>query len=253
MKYQVIIPARNEENYIGDIVDLFSNKLDMFYSVIVVDNNSFDETKLEAKRNGASAIVHEEKVGKGFAVYRGLCAADPGPVFICDADVRGITEPMLRHLFEAYDPCTAPVVRLSIGRSPISSPVTTLVARPLLSVLGFSESCISEPLGGLVVVNRDFVIQQHLPGGWGFDIALTIKVLRNGLHLPEISVKDVTHRQWPLEHYVQMSQEVMQAGLIVSDYLHWDHENCAKCRLDSFGEASCDHTANVNDGTSGPD
>src|SRR5207344_963818 len=100
----------------------------------------------------------------------GIRAAAPGRVFLCDADIKGLTARSIGDLLELADGSQAPLVRLAIGRSPEDAPVTTLTALPVLGAFGIGR--VSEPLGGLMLIERDFVLCQHLPGGWGFDVAL---------------------------------------------------------------------------------
>ena len=80
----------------------------------------------------------------------------------------GVTPEAIEALFRLAERRRAPVARMSIGRPPEHSPVTTFSARPLFAALGLAD--VREPLGGLVAVDRDFVLEQHLPGGWGFDV-----------------------------------------------------------------------------------
>jgi len=65
---KVIIPAYNEENsislVIGDIPD-FVNE------IIVVSNNSTDQTELNAKQAGATVLVEKQK-GYGYACLKGM-------------------------------------------------------------------------------------------------------------------------------------------------------------------------------------
>ncbi len=224
-----MIPARDEEHTVGLLVRALRSALDSQCRVVVVDNASTDATYGEAVDAGADLVIRERSIGKGFAVRAGLAASEPGSVFVCDADIVGLERPMINELARASSASGCPVVRLAIGRSPSGAPVTTLVARPLLDLLGPSGCSVREPIGGLVVVNRDFVLDQHLPGGWGFDFALTMCVLRQGLALPEISVEGVSHRQRPLEAYIDMSSEVVRAGLVAAGHLPWSHKDCIRC------------------------
>ncbi|AKB82185.1 glycosyltransferase (family 2) [Methanosarcina barkeri 3] len=68
----VILPAYNEEVYIGSIVLLTKYYAD---SVIVVDDGSSDRTAEIARKAGAEVIVHEVNKGKGAALKTGFAAA----------------------------------------------------------------------------------------------------------------------------------------------------------------------------------
>ncbi len=68
-KIVVIIPAYNEENSIARVIkDL---PADMVDEVIVVNNNSNDETDVNAANAGAT-VLHEERPGYGYACLKGI-------------------------------------------------------------------------------------------------------------------------------------------------------------------------------------
>ena len=227
---QIVIPARNEEMFLPLILKELWQMFENAPHVIVVDNASDDCTATAALTAGVTALVHEERIGKGYAVRKGLESADPGLVLICDADIEGLTAEMIQQLQAVHTESGASVSRLAIGRPPELAPVTSLIARPLLSLLGFSQSALEEPIGGVILVDRDFVLSQHLLGGWGFDLSLTLSVLGLGVPLPEVRITGVSHRYKPMSDYVAMAHDVLRAGLIAGGALSWDHYDCVRCR-----------------------
>ena len=118
-------------------------------------------------------------------------------------------------------------MRLAIGRTPEDAPVTTLTALPLLRAIGITA--VNEPLGGLMLLDRDFALSQHLPGGWGFDVALTLAVLAGSGPVPELPVEGISHRRKPLQAYRGMSGEVVEAILAARGLSDWDHADCTLC------------------------
>lgn len=64
----VIIPAFNEEASIGYVINDIP---DIVTEIIVVNNNSTDNTVVVAKNEGAT-VLHESKKGYGFACLKGL-------------------------------------------------------------------------------------------------------------------------------------------------------------------------------------
>ena len=231
---QVVIPAHNEANHVGALLESLREEPEA--QVIVVDNASSDETGSVARAAGAR-VIREETRGKGNAVVAGLMRCRPGPVFVCDADVSGIAPGTIGTLHRLARDRRAPVARLSIGRPPERSPVSALTAGPLLAALGLPV--LREPLGGLVMVDRDFVLDRHLPGGWGFDVALTVAALAARGEVPELPVAGVRHRRRELgDFYVEMAEEVVVALLRARGLIDWAHEDCALCgRLESGATA----------------
>jgi glycosyltransferase involved in cell wall biosynthesis len=68
-KIVVIIPAYNEENSIAKVVnDIPRGLVD---EVVVVNNNSNDDTDLNA-RNAGATVLHEDRPGYGYACLKGI-------------------------------------------------------------------------------------------------------------------------------------------------------------------------------------
>ena len=74
MRTTLIIPALNEEEVIGLLLDRVSR--DVVDEVLVVDNGSTDGTAAAAARSGARVIV-EPRRGYGAACWAGVCALSP--------------------------------------------------------------------------------------------------------------------------------------------------------------------------------
>lgn len=85
MKISVIIPAYNEENYIGKCLESIFNQTIKAYEVIVVDNNSIDKTADVARKYGAR-VVKEGKQGASYARNRGFNEAKGDIILRTDAD-----------------------------------------------------------------------------------------------------------------------------------------------------------------------
>lgn len=108
-KIVVIIPAFNEENSIGKVIgDIPVGLVD---EVIVVNNNSNDETVLNAARAGAT-VLHEKTPGYGRACLKGIeyimrLTPSPDIVVFIDADYSDHPEEMPKVLhpifFESMD------------------------------------------------------------------------------------------------------------------------------------------------------
>jgi glycosyltransferase involved in cell wall biosynthesis len=98
-----VIPAYNEERYIGSVVLKTRKQVD---TVIVVDDGSTDLTAEIAEAAGAVVVRHEGKHGKGTALstgFRRIRELDPAAVIMLDADGQ--------HLPEEIPQILAPVLR----------------------------------------------------------------------------------------------------------------------------------------------
>lgn len=87
MKLSVVIPAFNEEKYIGATLELLiSHAGKDIYEIIVVDNASTDHTATVAKKFKGVKVVREERKGLTRARQAGLMAAKGDLVAYIDAD-----------------------------------------------------------------------------------------------------------------------------------------------------------------------
>jgi glycosyltransferase involved in cell wall biosynthesis len=86
MRFSVIVPAYNEAAYLGHALDsLLHQDYDGRYEVIVVDNNSSDETAAIAARYGVR-VVSEPQQGVCAARQRGVDCARGEIIISTDAD-----------------------------------------------------------------------------------------------------------------------------------------------------------------------
>lgn len=88
MKISLVIPAYNEENYIGDCLDcaILASR-GRLHEIIVVNNASTDKTKEIAIRKGVRVVDEPEK-GLTKARQRGLIEATGDYVAYIDADTK---------------------------------------------------------------------------------------------------------------------------------------------------------------------
>ena len=91
-RIDVIIPAYNEERFIGTVI---LKILQHPVTVIVVDDGSTDDTALVARLAGATVIRHPANLGKGQALntgFRKACELAPDAIVTIDADGQHLPE-----------------------------------------------------------------------------------------------------------------------------------------------------------------
>ena len=90
-KYSIVIPCYNEEKGIGFVIDQIPHKqlnnLGFDLDVLVIDNNSNDNTALIARSKGVR-VIKEPKQGKGYAILKGFAnlSKDCDIVVMIDGD-----------------------------------------------------------------------------------------------------------------------------------------------------------------------
>ena len=93
-RISVIIPVFNEEKSIGLVLDALPQNL--IHEIIVVDNNSTDNTARSAIEKGAR-VVAEQRRGYGSACLKGISALDnPDIVVFLDGDFSDYPEEIVK-------------------------------------------------------------------------------------------------------------------------------------------------------------
>lgn len=89
MYLSVIIPAYNEAQRLGktlEAIRAYLTKQSYAWEVIVVNNNSTDETRKIAEGFAGVRVIDEKRPGKGYAVQAGMLAATGELRLFTDAD-----------------------------------------------------------------------------------------------------------------------------------------------------------------------
>ena len=100
-RVSVVFPAYNEEAGIAEAVTEFGD-LEAVDEVLVIDNNSRDQTAARAARAGAR-VVHESRQGYGNALRRGLAEAQGEYVVLAEPDGTFMAKDVLKLLAYADD------------------------------------------------------------------------------------------------------------------------------------------------------
>lgn len=195
----VVLPARDEERTVGDIVSVIHRELvrriPLVDEILVVDSRSTDATAARAAAAGAR-VVHQDEVlpelprlsGKGDALWKGLAASTGDIVVFIDSDLRNfdvhfvcgllgplLTDPRTHFVKGAYErPLIAPdgtVQRGAGGR------VTELVARPLLNLYWPELGGFMQPLGGEYAARRNVLARVPFVTGYGVEFGLLVDLL----------------------------------------------------------------------------
>lgn len=89
LKISLIIPAYNEEKYIGECLDYFiKNSDNKFFEIIVIDNKSTDKTGEIARNYKNVKVIYEERKGLTRARQRGFEESQGDILAYIDADTR---------------------------------------------------------------------------------------------------------------------------------------------------------------------
>ncbi len=222
----VCIPCKNEAATIGTLIKMIRAELvdtnGLVDELIVLDDNSTDDTAAIAMANGATVVsvstvneVYGVGRGKGNALWATLAASTGDMIVWCDGDVTtvepswvvGLLMPLLTtddvSLVKAtYD---RPTEHGGGGRT------TELVARPLLSLFLPELTGLHQPLGGEFAGRRSAMEQIPFVQGWGVEIAMLADIAERfgAAAIAQVDVGTRLHRHHTLELLGVQAAEVL--------------------------------------------
>ncbi|MGI6227932.1 MAG: glycosyltransferase family 2 protein [Peptococcales bacterium] len=174
----VVIPAYNEEKYIGQVLECLI-KIPYLTEIIVVNDGSTDNTAQIVKSYSVKLINLTENIGKGGAMLVGAKAALSEYIFFMDADLVGLDEKhissMVEEIEEGYD--------MIVGIFDGGRKTTDLaqVIAPFLS-------------GQRIVKKKHlFQINDLHVSRFGVEVALTKFAAKHNLKVKEVILHDLSH------------------------------------------------------------
>lgn len=232
----VVIPARDEEATIGEIVELVRCELmdesPLVDELVVVDDSSVDDTAAVALKHGAS-VVSGPGLGKGEAMTVGLGAlvgAEAAIVVFLDGDVlnfgshfvTGLVGPLL---WQAEIELVKGSYRRPLGDDPSGGGrVTELVAKPALSLCFPELAGLDQPLAGETALRASLLAELELAGGYAVEVALLIDAYRLGGPgcIAQVDLGARRHRNRTLAELAPQARAVLATVLQRAERLRTD-------------------------------
>jgi glycosyltransferase involved in cell wall biosynthesis len=190
-RISVIIPAFNEEQSIGLVLDALPQNL--IHEIIVVDNNSTDNTARSAIEKGAR-VVSEKRRGYGSACLKGIAELDhPHIVVFLDGDFSDYPEEIVKLVapiesgemdFVLGSRMILPKSRLALlPQSRYGNQLAVFLMRLFFrhqyTDLGPFRAIRYESLKAIAMQDTNF----------GWTVEMQIKAVKKGLRILEIPVK----------------------------------------------------------------
>ena len=232
----VCLPARNEEETVGAIVEVvraeLMDKLGLVDELIVMDDHSTDRTAAVAKDAGATVVACSDVLthlgnqpGKGETLWKSLFASTGDIVVWCDSDVAnfgphfisGLLGPLLFDDSIGY--CKGFYHRPVGADQRGGGRTTELVARPLIALLFPELGDIVQPLAGEYAGRRELLERVPFVQGYGVEMGLLIDVWRLAGYdaIAQVDLGTRLHRNRPLHELSSQATEVMQVALHRAD------------------------------------
>jgi hypothetical protein len=174
----ILVAARDEEQRIGETVAALRQEFPGA-EVIVADDGSRDATASVAEAAGA-AVLRLPPRGKGQALTLAERIAPPGPLLLCDGDLRGSLAPLV-------DAHADVAIAAFAERQGGGFGIAKRIARTLIHLrTGFDAR---EPLSGQRALSEEARERCFpLAAGFGCEVAMTVEALEAGLTVEEMEL-----------------------------------------------------------------
>ena len=222
----VCVPCKNEDATVGALVHMLRTVLvdgtGLVNELIVLDDNSIDDTAAIAAANGATVVsvntvneVYGPGCGKGNALWATVAVSTGDFIVWCDGDVTSV-EPswVLRLLMPLLLTDDVNLVKASYHRPTDlggGGRTTELVARPLLSLFLPELTGLHQPLSGEFAGRRSAIEQIPFVQGWGVEIAMLADIAERfgASSIAQVDVGERHHRHQPLDRLGVQAAEVI--------------------------------------------
>ncbi len=248
------LPCKNEAETIGAVVHMVRTMLvdgtGLVDELIVLDDNSTDDTAAIAAANGATVVsvntvnaAYGDGRGKGNALWATLGVSTGDFIVWCDGDVTSI-EPswVLRLLMPLLTTNDVALVKASYHRPTDlggGGRTTELVARPLLSLFLPELTGLHQPLSGEFAGRRTAIEQIPFVQGWGVEIAMLADVAERfgASAIAQVDVGERHHRHQTLDRLGVQAAEVIATLLTrVGANKAFAHDHVALLRPNGVSE-----------------
>jgi len=186
----IIIPAYNEENGIGKVIDRIQKTFpNDDIEIIVVDDSSTDKTATIAERMGAKVVRHLSNKGYGAALKTGFRCAQGSFIAFLDADNTyppEVLPAMLQKARKGYEMVVG--TRMQSSRMPLKYKIGIKIFNLVVKI--YTGKSTGDATSGLRVLRKTVATKlEHLPSGLNFSPAMTVEALLQGLSYTEVSIK----------------------------------------------------------------
>ena len=228
----VIIPALNEEATIENVI-LLAKQNKSVSEIIVVDDQSLDDTAAVAQRHGVR-LVTSTSLGKGNSMREGMLLAKNEILVFLDADIPNYNADIIQLLTQPLIDDDADFVKSYFDRQ--AGRVTEILVKPLLEFFFPQLTTFKQPLSGMIAGKKNFFQQVEVENDFGVDIGLLIDMHHVHARITEVCIGEIENDMQPLYALSRMARQVSGAILKrinIFSYLQQD-----KARLPETPQAS---------------
>jgi glucosyl-3-phosphoglycerate synthase len=235
-RVSVVLPARNEQRTVGDIVTVLRRELvealPLVDELVVIDSGSTDATAAVAAAAGAHVVPIGDILpevgdipGKGEALWKSQFVTTGDIIVFLDADVLDVgphfvygllgpllDEPEVALVKAFYD---RPAITGEGVRPTGGGRVTELVARPLLNLYWPELAGVIQPLAGEYAARRSVLARLPFASGYGVEMGLLLDIARTaGLHaIAQVDLGRREHSHQADDDLALMTATIMHVAL----------------------------------------
>ena len=191
-KVSVVIPAKDEEETLGSVLDDLNRTIAQMpkyeIEVICVDDHSTDATANIARSFGARVIENTRKPGKGMALRAGFESATGDVLVMLDADYSHRAEDLPRMLEALTEGVGLVIGSRVVGGSEEYTHIRALGNVFLSATLGLcTRRYLSDALNGFKVFRRDvFTDFRYTSKAFEIEIEIIANTMRKGYRIAEV-------------------------------------------------------------------
>ncbi|MFB6290246.1 MAG: glycosyltransferase family 2 protein [Candidatus Bipolaricaulia bacterium] len=181
MKVSVIVPAYNEADRIGSVLEAITNAKFVNHT-IVVDDGSNDRTaeKVRESTREVELITLDRNTGKANALSRGVESAPDQILMFLDADLKGLKSEHVEDMIRAYREDDIDMVIGVFHKGRLNTDLSQK---------------ISPHLSGQRILSKDIwnTLDKSKAEEFGVEMALTKLSLKENLSTKKVKLTGVTH------------------------------------------------------------
>lgn len=216
MDIAVLIPAHNEAERIAETVEA-ALALPGVTRVVVIDDGSEDDTDQLAEKAGAKVVRMFGNVGKGAALEAGAKRVENADVvLLLDADLGGSASQagvLLAPVVAGDADMTIATFPKPPGKAGFG--FVLRMARNGIRSLSGTDFDAQAPLSGQRAISRECLeAVRPFAAGYGVEVALTIRALRNGFRVLEVPTEMThAHTSRDVAGFVHRGRQFVHVGL----------------------------------------
>jgi len=187
-KVSVVIPAFNESQTIGDLVQAIRRRYPDF-EIVVIDDGSDDNTAEVAADKGAVVFSHPYNIGNGAAIKSGIRVANGDILVFMDADGQHDPEDIQKLLDYIPDFDMVVGARSLLGQASLGRAMGNRIYNWLGSYV--TKFPIQDLTSGFRAVKADIArnFLYLLPNTYSYPTTITLGILRTGRSVKYVPIK----------------------------------------------------------------